>query len=34
WEALVDSLEAGMLPGRSEHTRARSAAPARAHGSP
>jgi 2-isopropylmalate synthase len=23
WDALVDSLEAGMLPGRSEHTRAR-----------
>jgi 2-isopropylmalate synthase len=23
WEALVDSLEAGMLPGRAEHTRAR-----------
>jgi 2-isopropylmalate synthase len=23
WEALVDSLEAGMLPGRSEHTRTR-----------
>ena len=22
WEALVDSLEAGMLPGRSEHSRA------------
>jgi 2-isopropylmalate synthase len=21
WEALVDSLEAGMLPGRAEHTR-------------
>jgi 2-isopropylmalate synthase len=28
WDALVDSLEAGMLPGRSEHTRARAAAPA------
>jgi 2-isopropylmalate synthase len=28
WEALVDSLEAGMLPGRSEHSRGR-AAPAR-----
>jgi 2-isopropylmalate synthase len=25
WEALVDSLEAGMLPGRIERTRARSA---------
>jgi 2-isopropylmalate synthase len=25
WEALVDSLEAGMLPGRSEHHRARRA---------
>jgi 2-isopropylmalate synthase len=24
WEALVDSLEAGMLPGRSEHVRGRS----------
>jgi 2-isopropylmalate synthase len=24
WEALVDSLEAGMLPGRAERTRARS----------
>jgi 2-isopropylmalate synthase len=23
WDALVDSLEAGMLPGRSEHSRAR-----------
>jgi 2-isopropylmalate synthase len=23
WEALVDSLEAGMLPGRTEHTRRR-----------
>jgi 2-isopropylmalate synthase len=23
WEALVDSLEAGMLPGRAEHVRAR-----------
>jgi 2-isopropylmalate synthase len=23
WEALVDSLEAGMLPGRSEHSRGR-----------
>ena len=22
WEALVDSLEAGMLPGRAEHVRA------------
>jgi 2-isopropylmalate synthase len=21
WEALVDSLEAGMLPGRAEHVR-------------
>ena len=32
WEALVDSLEAGMLPGRISHERARSggAAPARA----
>src|SRR3954468_1533884 len=28
WEALVDSLEAGMLPGRSEHQRGRSATPA------
>jgi 2-isopropylmalate synthase len=26
WDALVDSLEAGMLPGRSEHTRGRTAA--------
>ena len=26
WEALVDSLEAGMLPGRTEHSRARVAA--------
>jgi 2-isopropylmalate synthase len=26
WEALVDSLEAGMLPGRAHHVRARSAA--------
>ena len=25
WEALVDSLEAGMLPGRSEHSRSRTA---------
>jgi 2-isopropylmalate synthase len=25
WEALVDSLEAGMLPGRTRHTRARAA---------
>jgi 2-isopropylmalate synthase len=25
WDALVDSLEAGMLPGRSEHTRGRAA---------
>jgi 2-isopropylmalate synthase len=25
WDALVDSLEAGMLPGRSEHTRDRAA---------
>jgi 2-isopropylmalate synthase len=25
WEALVDSLEAGMLPGRAERTRARAA---------
>jgi 2-isopropylmalate synthase len=24
WEALVDSLEAGMLPGRLERTRTRS----------
>jgi 2-isopropylmalate synthase len=24
WEALVDSLEAGMLPGRVERTRSRS----------
>ena len=28
WDALVDSLEAGMLPGRSEHQRGRSATPA------
>jgi 2-isopropylmalate synthase len=28
WDALVDSLEAGMLPGRSEHSRGRAAAPA------
>jgi 2-isopropylmalate synthase len=27
WEALVDSLEAGMLPGRTEHSRARVATP-------
>jgi 2-isopropylmalate synthase len=26
WDALVDSLEAGMLPGRSEHTRGHAAA--------
>jgi 2-isopropylmalate synthase len=26
WEALVDSLEAGMLPGRAEHVRGRGAA--------
>jgi 2-isopropylmalate synthase len=26
WEALVDSLEAGMLPGRAQHDRARQAA--------
>jgi 2-isopropylmalate synthase len=25
WDALVDSLEAGMLPGRTEHSRARAA---------
>jgi hypothetical protein len=25
WEALVDSLEAGMLPGRVERTRTRTA---------
>jgi 2-isopropylmalate synthase len=25
WEALVDSLEAGMLPGRPQGTRARAA---------
>ncbi len=25
WEALVDSLEAGMLPGRAEHVRGRAA---------
>jgi 2-isopropylmalate synthase len=25
WEALVDSLEAGMLPGRAEHKRVRAA---------
>jgi 2-isopropylmalate synthase len=32
WEALVDSLEAGMLPGRSEHVRGRPArAPAPGH---
>ncbi|WDT94516.1 citramalate synthase [Thermoleophilum album] len=29
WEALVDSLEAGMLPSRREHTRARAVADAR-----
>ncbi len=29
WEALVDSLEAGMLPGRAEHHRARRAAEVR-----
>ena len=28
WDALVDSLEAGMLPVRSEHTRGRTSAPA------
>jgi 2-isopropylmalate synthase len=27
WEALVDSLEAGMLPGRVQHSRARVATP-------
>jgi 2-isopropylmalate synthase len=27
WEALVDSLEAGMLPGRSKHSRARATVP-------
>jgi 2-isopropylmalate synthase len=27
WEALVDSLEAGMLPGRTDHSRARAAMP-------
>jgi 2-isopropylmalate synthase len=27
WEALVDSLEAGMLPGRAEHSRARAGEP-------
>jgi 2-isopropylmalate synthase len=27
WEALVDSLEAGMLPGRADHSRARTQAP-------
>jgi hypothetical protein len=26
WDALVDSLEAGMLPGRVQHKRARGAA--------
>jgi 2-isopropylmalate synthase len=26
WEALVDSLEAGMLPTRTQHQRARAAA--------
>jgi hypothetical protein len=25
WEALVDSLEAGMLPTRTQHQRARAA---------
>ena len=31
WDALVDSLEAGMLPGRTEHVRplARERAPAK-----
>jgi 2-isopropylmalate synthase len=29
WEALVDSLEAGMLPGRAEHVRPRRAAEVR-----
>jgi 2-isopropylmalate synthase len=29
WDALVDSLEAGMLPGRSEHRRARGTTRAR-----
>jgi hypothetical protein len=29
WEALVDSLEAGMLPGRAEHTRRRAERTAR-----
>jgi 2-isopropylmalate synthase len=28
WDALVDSLEAGMLPGREQHSRARVVAPA------
>jgi 2-isopropylmalate synthase len=27
WDALVDSLEAGMLPGRTEQPRTRAAAP-------
>ena len=30
WDALVDSLEAGMLPGRSEHARRRAEATAQA----
>jgi len=32
WEALVDSLEAGMLPGRTQHQRARAATSAQAPG--
>jgi 2-isopropylmalate synthase len=33
WEALVDSLEAGMLPGRTQHERSSAARPAQAPGS-
>jgi 2-isopropylmalate synthase len=32
WEALVDSLEAGMLPGRAKHSRPRATAVAKAGG--
>jgi 2-isopropylmalate synthase len=34
WEALVDSLEAGMLPGRKQHERARAATAGRAATTP
>jgi 2-isopropylmalate synthase len=32
WEALVDSLEAGMLPGRADHARPREVRTAPASG--